>query len=123
MAMQKPKPDQPKGGNVPESFHKRNHRVSHAVARRLRTRYLKKYAGRPGALVVGAYNRKIFEKILGQQGCIGIRFYPGLNDKGQVTLLYCGIDRYGNDILAGVIGDIPVTCPIMCSAANGVLHF
>jgi hypothetical protein len=122
MAMQKPQPDQPKRSNVPESFYKRNHRVSHAVARRLRSRYIKKYADRPGELVTGAYNRKIFQQILDQQGCIGIRFYPGLNDKGLVTLLFCGIDRYGNDILAGIIGDIPFTCPPMCSAPNGVLR-
>jgi hypothetical protein len=136
MAMQKPKPyeqnvpkepnepKKPRGqGKVPESFKTRNHRVSHQVARRLRLGYIKKYANKPGALITGAYNRKIFEKILGQQGCIGIRFYPGLDGKGKVTLLFCGIDRYANDILAGTIGDIPVRCPPMCSAPNGVLRF
>ena len=123
MAIQGPKGGKSQPEGLPDGFHKRNHRVSHAVAKGLRTRYIRKFADGAGRLEPGAYNRKIFDKILCQQGCVGIRFYPGLDEKGNVTLLFCGIDRYGNDILAGTIGDIPFRCPPMCSAPNGILHF
>jgi hypothetical protein len=43
--------------------------------------------------------RNIIDKILAQPGCVGIRFYYGLNDEGQKTLVYKGVDVNGNDIV------------------------
>lgn len=43
--------------------------------------------------------RNIIEKILSQPGCVGIRFYYGLNEKGQKTLVYVGMDADGKDIV------------------------
>jgi hypothetical protein len=101
----------------------RNHQITHAVARRMRLAYINKYGNNPDALAPGAYARAIFEKILKDRRCVGIRFYPGLDAEGQVTVLFCGVDKEGNDILVGVIGDRPWRCPPMCSTANGVLQF
>ena len=85
---------------------------------------MKKYPGDKAPLEVGSYNRKIFDQILKQENCIGIRFYPGLDRSGRMTLLFCGVNGVtGNDILEGIIGDIPVRCPPMCSAGNGILNF
>jgi len=104
-------------------FSRRSHRVTHTSAREMRKRYEAKYAKKPGALAAGAYGRKIFEKILAQPGCLGVRFYPGLDDDGNVTLLFCGVNKEGNDILIGLIGDLPWRCPPFCSGQNGVLQF
>ncbi len=100
----------------------RNHRISHETARRMRLRYIEKYEGRPDALAPGAYDRAIFDKILRDPRCEGIRLYPGIDDSGQMTVLFCGVDRHGNDILVGTIGDEPWRCPPMCSKVNGVLQ-
>lgn len=43
--------------------------------------------------------RNIIEKILAQPGCVGIRFHYALNDKGQKTVVYIGMDASGNDLL------------------------
>ena len=102
---------------------KRNHRITDAVARNMRVRYLKKYGKRPTALAPGAYSRDIFDKVLAQPQCVGIRFYPGLDTSGRQTLLFCGVDRGGNDILAGIIGDAPWRCPPVCSEPNDTLQF
>lgn len=115
------KPDQPARKVPPVG--KRNHELTHTQARTMRQAYLKKYEGRPGSLKPGAYGRNVFEKILKQKGCVGIRFYPGVDPDGNVTVLFAGFDKEGNDILAGTIGDNPWWCPPYCSAPNGVLSF
>lgn len=43
--------------------------------------------------------RNIIEKILAQPGCVGMRFYYGINAEGQKTLVYMGIDANGQDIV------------------------
>lgn len=126
MAIQRPKRpyDEEPRGTIAPYFGKRKHRVSHATARRFRLRLRKKYPGKRAPLQVGSYHRKIFDTILAQENCVGIRFYPGIDGRGRLTLLFCGINgQTGNDILEGAIGDIPVRCPPMCSGQNGVLQF
>jgi hypothetical protein len=102
---------------------RQNHQVTHAVARRMRGRWLAKYGEAADAMAPGAYGRKIFDKILGDERTVGIRFYPGLDQRGRVTILFCGVDARGDDILIGTIGDNPFRCPPFCSAVNGVLQF
>src|SRR5688572_25066675 len=77
----------------------RNHQITHAVARRMRLGYIKKYGNNRDALAPGAYGRAIFDKILKDPRCVGIRFYPGLDAERNVTVLFCGVDKEGNDIL------------------------
>ena len=42
--------------------------------------------------------RTIIDRILAQPGCVGMRFYYGLNENGQKTLVYVGVDAEGKDI-------------------------
>jgi hypothetical protein len=53
----------------------------------------------PEAPVGYALGKNIIEKILAQPGCAGIRFDYALNDEGQKTLVYKGIDADGNDLV------------------------
>lgn len=114
-----------RGGSDPKvpPFKRGEHQVTHAQARRMRKRFLalvgsESELGRPAV-----YSRNIFDKILAQQGCEGVRFYPGIGDDGKMTMLFCGVDAMGNDMLQGVIGDSPWWCPPFCSGTNGVLQF
>jgi len=43
--------------------------------------------------------RNIIDQILAQPGCVGIKFYNAINEKGEKTLVYLGIDRNGRTIL------------------------
>ena len=47
--------------------------------------------------------RNIIDQILAQPGCVGMRFYYGLNEEGQKTLVYVGIDADGNDLVKRTI--------------------
>jgi len=112
----------PKGVRKIPPFGRRSHRVTHAAARRMREAFRKRYPGKRAPLAPGVYDRGIFDKILKQRGCKGIRFYPGIDGTGKMTLLFAGVDAEGNDILAGIIGDMPWRCPPYCSTSNGILE-
>jgi hypothetical protein len=43
--------------------------------------------------------REIIEKILAQPGCVGLKFYNALNEVGEKTLVYLGVDANGKPIV------------------------
>jgi len=47
--------------------------------------------------------KNILQSILEQPGCAGIRFYNGINEKGQKTLVYVGMDSEGKDLIKHVV--------------------
>lgn len=99
-------------------FKTRSHRVTHAMAKRMRARYVKMFGDGRIAMRPGAYSRTIFDRILAQKGCVGIRLYPAMDGAGRQTTLIVGVDAKGNDILAGIIGDTPWLCPPFCSSTT-----
>lgn len=103
-------------------FGRRAHRLTHAQARRMRERFRRRHGKDRRAIRPAAYGRNIFDAILRQKGCVGIRVYPGIDDDGELTLLFVGVNAEGDDILAGIIGDTPWRCPPFCSSTNGVLE-
>lgn len=46
----------------------------------------------PSDVINYQIGRNILESILAQPGCVGIRFYNALNELGQKTLVYVGVD-------------------------------
>lgn len=60
-------------------------------------------------------------RILGQDDCIGIRFYNGTDPAtGENNLVLVGVDQSGKDITGGVIVEKLITCPVICPK-NSVL--
>ena len=43
--------------------------------------------------------REILDQILAQPGCMGIRFYNAINEQGNETLVYVGLDSDGKSII------------------------
>jgi len=43
--------------------------------------------------------RNIIDQILAQPGCVGIKFYCAINEKGEKTFVYVGLDLNGKAIL------------------------
>lgn len=43
--------------------------------------------------------RDIIDQILAQPGCVGIKFFNALNEKGEKTLVYLGVNENGEAIL------------------------
>jgi hypothetical protein len=65
----------------------------------------------------GYFGRNIFDKILSQSGCVGVRFYYAQKDDGTSTVVLVGVDNMSNDMTNGVLGDIIVPCPPYCGAS------
>ncbi len=64
------------------------------------------------------FGRNIFESILSQDGCVGIRSYFAAFDDGSQTLVHVGTDENGNDMLRGIIADGGWPCPPFCANDN-----
>jgi len=57
----------------------------------------------PGEIKHFTMGKNILDQILAQPGCAGIRFYNGINEKGQKTLVYVGVDAAGKDLLTKTV--------------------
>jgi hypothetical protein len=97
-------------------FEPRDHRISLEAAA-AQTRRYRESAG-PSATKGGAFRREAFEEILKQPGCTGIRFYYGVNDKGEQSLVLVGVDSKDNDMTGGALMDIIFQCPPFCGDGN-----
>jgi len=74
--------------------------ISHELAGTFIQDYTEKY---PNDVVSYHIGKNIIEQILAQPGCVGIRFYNALNEEGQKTLVYLGIDAAGKDMMKKVV--------------------
>ena len=88
--------------------------ISHELAQEFITAYEKAYPGENRGYHIG---RNIIEQILAQPGCVGMRFYYGLNEDGVKTLVYVGIDAEGKDLVKRTVitanGDLSIADGIM----------
>jgi hypothetical protein len=92
----------------------------HVVSLGEATRYIQNFKSNPVAPTTkgGYFGRNIFEKILAQPGTVGIRYYYAAKDDATPTLVLVGVDRTGNDLLQGVIGEVVLPCPPYCPQTN-----
>ncbi|MEX2117503.1 MAG: hypothetical protein WEB37_11495, partial [Bacteroidota bacterium] len=81
-------------------------------------RYVANYHSMHGEQITAGYmGRNIFEKVLEQEEAVGIRIYNARLDDGRPTYVIVGVDRDGNDLLAGPIGEDVIPCPPKCGKA------
>ena len=95
---------------------KENHFISLVEASVLTMKYRQK-AGR-GTVKGGFFGRNIYDKILGQEGCMGVRNYFAQYNDGTPTLVMVGADQFGNDMIHGVLGEDLIPCPPFCGHDN-----
>ncbi len=79
-----------------KDYSKVGEEISHETAAEFIMSYGKTY---PTDLKWFCMGKDILTQILNQPGCAGMRFYNGINEKGQKTLVYVGIDADGKDII------------------------
>ena len=93
-----------------------NHFISLVEASVLTMKYRQK-AGR-GTVKGGFFGRNIYDKILGQEGCMGVRNYFAQYNDGTPTLMLVGVDEAGNDMIRGWLGEDIMPCPPFCGHDN-----
>lgn len=75
-------------------------------------------AANPNKIKAHFFGYKIIKKILAQEGCVGIRCYHALDDKGVQQLIMVGADANQNDLINGIIAEVARPCPPYCSTPN-----
>jgi hypothetical protein len=71
-----------------------------------------------GETIGHAVGKNLVNAVLNQAGCMGIRFYQAINNKGEKQLVAVGVDENDNDMIQGVIIDKFADCPPRCSSKN-----
>lgn len=93
--------------------------ISHELAAEFIKAYQDNYAGQNKGYQIG---RNIIDAILAQPGCVGMRFYYGLNEEGQKTLVYVGLDADGKDLVKRTVvmsnGDLAIADGIIADRTH-----
>lgn len=96
--------------------------ISHELAADFIKAYEKAYPGEKRGYHLG---RNIIDQILAQPGCVGMRFYYGLNEDGRKTLVYVGTDAYGKDLVKRTVvmsnGDLSTADGIMADRIGDII--
>ncbi|WP_266204659.1 hypothetical protein [Pontibacter kalidii] len=72
-----------------------------------------------GVVVKGHFfGREILEKILSQEGCMGIRVYHARDERGQRQLVLVGANADGEDMTQGTVADGAKVCPPDCATGE-----
>jgi len=95
---------------------KEKHFISLVEASLLTRRHRDK-VGR-GFVKGGYFGHLIYDKILAQEGCMGVRSYFAAYNDGTPTLVLVGVDQEGNDMLRGVLGADMLPCHTFCGKYN-----
>ena len=71
----------------------------------------------PNETIAHFFGREILERILSQEGCMGIRIYYGIDEDNKKQLVLVGADSEQND-QTELVADLSWPCPLTCSVAN-----
>ena len=97
--------------------------ISHELAARMVKDHQDLHAEESYSYYVG---KNVIGQILAQPGCVGMRFFDAINEAGEKTLVYAGIDAKGKTIVEittvndhgklavtpGMLGDRSVVGPV-----------
>lgn len=70
--------------------------ITHELGAEFIRDYQKAHPTDVKAYVIG---KEIINQILAQPGCVGIQFYNAINEKGEKTLVYVGLDANSQPII------------------------
>lgn len=80
-------------------------------------KYTKKYKDSEGASAIKAefFGKNSLSEILNQENCVGIRFYFGKQENGNLNIVAVGCGADGEDQYEGIILEKAEPCPPFCS--------
>ena len=75
----------------------------------------------PRGIKAHFFGNKIISQILAQPGCVGIRCYYALDEKGVQQMIMVGADKDENDLYNGIIAEVSAPCPPFCGGGSPLL--
>ena len=73
-----------------------------------------------GSCKGGFFGRDAIEAILAQAGCVGIRYYHGIDPKGEPVIILVGADANEDDLYNGKLLEFAIPCPTQCGTGNAL---
>jgi len=70
--------------------------ITHELGAELVNNYRQAHPNDVQGYIIG---KEILNQILAQPGCAGIQFYNAINELGQKTLVYVGLDQNGKQLI------------------------
>jgi hypothetical protein len=91
-----------------------NHKITLEQGQALTKEFRRRFGNQPNGYY---FSKDIFNSILEQTGCVGIRFYFASDMDGVLKLVFVGVDQQEDDLLA-IVGDSGSLCPPACGGSN-----
>jgi|GEM_PF-1204685 len=66
----------------------------------------------------GMFARSAIDRIMNQDGVMGLRYYHGLNAEGENVIVLVGVDKDNRDMLHGELAEMALPCPPFCFDEN-----
>lgn len=95
---------------------KEDHSISLADASRLTSNFQK--GAEADAIIGGYFGKEALVNILQQEGCVGLRYYYGMDQDGIPRMVLVGVNEDGNDMIEGQLAERATLCPPLCSEKN-----
>lgn len=97
---------------------KENHLITLEDASELVTNY--RATASEDAGLGGFVGKETIQRLINQEGAVGIRIYYGKDAEGGNHLVLIGTDERGNDLLHGEIAQYLMFCPPWCNDGDDV---
>ncbi|MBL0340833.1 MAG: hypothetical protein IPP71_07870 [Bacteroidetes bacterium] len=72
----------------------------------------------PGNKIGGFFGRDAIKAILDQSGCVGIRYYYGLDANNKPVLILVGVKTDNEDQYEERLAELSLPCPDYCATDN-----
>jgi len=76
----------------------------------------------PKGIKARFFGTRLILRILGQRNCVGMRTYYALDGEGLEQMILVGVDKKGNDLFEGIIGERSIPCPNYCDDGKSPLN-
>lgn len=75
----------------------------------------------PNGIKAHFFGKNIINEILAQPGCVGIRCYYAMDEKGVQQMIMVGADKDENDMYNGIVAEVSAPCPPFCGGGSPLL--
>jgi hypothetical protein len=98
---------------------KEQHQITLEEAIKLISNFRNKQSG--DVIKAHYFGKEALQKLLDQEGCVGIRIYYAAQDDGTPELVIVGVDENGKDLEEGVILERNYPCPPYCDEKSKLI--
>jgi hypothetical protein len=96
-----------------------DHRISLEKAKEFTKNYRESQTF--GGKYCGFFGADAIKSILQQDGCVGVRYYYGLDANANQVLVLVGVTANGTDITNGQLAEVSVPCPPLCDDSSELM--